>query len=140
MPPGGARVGGPIHSRTMACCDLGAYWKARAGGRELSIRAIAREPRVSAIPRAEDAVHRHGGDVLDFKMFSNVSLNLLVELDGAGAVALADGLASLGWHVELDPDRAALASRARDRLEGTFQVTFPEGDGDLVVRLPNVPG
>jgi len=49
-------------------------------------------------------------------------------------------VAAPGWPVELEPDRAALAARAGDRLEGTFQVTFPEGDGELVIPLPKVPG
>jgi hypothetical protein len=42
--------------------------------------------------------------------------------------------------VGVDPERDALAARAGDRLEGTFQVTFPEGDGELVIPVPAVPG
>jgi hypothetical protein len=120
--------------------DLGAYWKTVARGRQFHVQAVAREPREAAVARAEAAVQRQRGDVLDCKLFSDLSLNLLVELDGAGVLALADELASLGWPVEVEPGRDALAARAPDRLEGTLQVTFPEGRGELVIPVPAVPG
>ena len=120
--------------------DLCGYWKSVARGRDFRVRAVARERRETAIARAEEAVQRQRGDVLDFKMFSNLSLNMIVELSGGGVAALVDSIAALGWDVEVDPGRDALAARADDRLEGTFQVTFPEGDGELVIPVPAVPG
>ena len=124
----------------MATCDLGAYWRTRLGGRDFRLRAVAREPRAAAIPAAEEEVRRRRGDVLDFRMFSNLSLNLLVELDGAAVPDLVDDLVALAWPVEVEPGREALSARGSDRLEGTVQVTFPEGDGALVIPLPKVPG
>jgi len=124
--------------------DLGKlteYWRSVARGRQFSVRAVAREPRDRAIPRAEAAVQAQGGFVLDCKLFSDVSLNLIVELSGPGVVALVDGLGALGWPVEVAPAREALAGRAGGGLlEGTFQVTFPEGKGELVIPTPAVPG
>ena len=120
--------------------DLGEYWKSIARGRHFRVQAVARERRELAIARAEDAVRLHGGDILDFKMFSNLSLSLIVEMTGGGVAALVDSLASRGWQVEVDPGREALAARAGDRLEGTLQVTFPEGDGELAIPVPAVPG
>ena len=120
--------------------DLGAYWKSIARGRDFSVQAVARERRELAIARAEDAVQRQRGYILDFKMFSDLSLNMVIELSGGGVLALVDALAALGWHVDVDPDRDALAGRAADRLEGTFQVTFPEGEGDLIIPVPAVAG
>ena len=49
-------------------------------------------------------MHARRGDILDFKMFSNLSLNLLVE------------------------------------LEETLLLDFPDGDGELAIPLPRVPG
>jgi hypothetical protein len=120
--------------------DLGAYWKSVARGRDFSVQAVARERRESAMTRAEEEVQRQRGYILDFKMFSNLSLNMIVELSGSGVLALVDSLAALGWPVEVDPDRDVLAGRAADLLEGTFQVTFPEGDGELIIPVPAVPG
>jgi hypothetical protein len=123
----------------MAGC-LPDYWKRVARGREFHVQAIAREVREAAISRTEALVQRHGGDVLDFKMFSNLSINLIVEATGAGVVAVVDGLQALGWYVDLEPTRELLLERAADRLEGTLQLTFPEGDGALKVTTPAVPG
>jgi hypothetical protein len=80
------------------------------------------------------------GDILDFKMFSNLSLNLLVELEAGAVVDIADELKGLGWPVDLEPPREALLARAGERLEGTLLLDFPEGDGELVIPLPRVPG
>jgi hypothetical protein len=124
----------------VAICDLGAYWRSRLGGRDFRVQAVAREPRAAAIPAAEEEVRRRRGDVLDSRMFGNLSLNLLVEMPGGEVGPLADALAARGWHVEVEPGREALAARAADRLEGTFQVTFPEGDGELAIPTPAVPG
>ena len=120
--------------------DLGAYWKSVARGRSFRVEAVTRERRELAIARVEEAVRRQGGDILDFKMFSNLSLSLMVEMAGGGVVALVDSLGALGWQVEVDPGRDALAAGAAGRLEGTVQVTFPEGDGELVIPVPAVPG
>lgn len=120
--------------------ELGPYWKAIARGRRFHLQAVAPEPRTAAISRVEEAVQRLGGFVLDFKAFSDLSLNLIVELDGDGVVALVDAVAALGWPVELEPGRDALVARAAERLEGTVQVTFPEGDGALAHPQPAVPG
>lgn len=115
-------------------------WRSLERGRHFHLGTVAREPRQDATTRAEALVQAHKGDILDFKMFSNLSLNLLVELEATAVVALADELAALGWPVELAPSREQLLARAGERLEGTFKVDFPEGDGELVIPLPRVPG
>ena len=115
-------------------------WRAIARGRHFHVRAVAREPRTAAIARAEAAVQERRGDILDFKMFSNLSLNLLVEMEAASVVDLARALEAQGWAVEVDPAPEALAARGSERLEGTFLVTFPDGDGELAIPQPRVPG
>jgi hypothetical protein len=47
---------------------------------------VAREPREAATARVQGAVQARRGDVLDFKMFSNLALDLLVELEAAELV------------------------------------------------------
>ena len=119
---------------------LGPYWKTLYRGRQFRVQAVAREPRVEAVARVEAAVQRLGGFVLDFKAFSDLTLNLLAELRGPGVVALADALAALGWPVEVEPGRDALGACGDEPLEGTVQLTFPEGQGELRHVLPAVPG
>jgi len=120
--------------------ELGPYWKNVARGRRFHLQSVARRPRTAAISRVEQEVQRLGGFVLDFKAFSDLSLNLTVELGGDGVVALVDALTALGWPVELEPGRDAMLGCAGERLEGTVQVTFPEGDGALAHPQPAVPG
>jgi hypothetical protein len=120
--------------------DLGAHWKSVARGRGFRVQAVARSRRDEAIARVEDAVQRHRGDILDFKMFSNLSLALIVEMTGAEVIALADEFLGIGWHVDLEPARDVLAASPAEPLEGTVQVTFPDGDGELVIPVPAVPG
>jgi hypothetical protein len=102
--------------------------------------AVAREGRLEATSRVEGALLARRGDILDFKTFSNVSLNLLVEVDAAALVGIADELRGLDWPVDLDPPREALLARAGERIEGTLLLDFPDGDGELVIPLPRVPG
>ena len=120
--------------------DLGAYWKTVARARDFHVRVVAREPRDQAIDHGKAAIQSSHGDILDFKMFSNLSLSMIVGLSGRGVLSLLDSLVALGWDVDVDPDREALALRATDPLEGTFQMTFPDGDGELRIPLPAVPG
>jgi hypothetical protein len=115
-------------------------WRTLYRGRRFKLRAVAREPREAATARAQAAVQARRGDILDFKMFSNLALNLLVELEAAEVVGLADELEGLGWPVELEPPREVLLTLAGKRLEGTVLLDFPEGDGELVIPLPRVPG
>ncbi len=120
--------------------DLGEYWKRVARGRDFRIQAVARGGRDQAIGLARDVISASRGDILDFKMFSNLSLCLIVEVTAARVPALAAALAALGWGVEVEPDPAALAGRGGEPLQGTVQLTFPEGDGRLEIPTPAVPG
>jgi hypothetical protein len=120
--------------------DLGAYWKTIARARDFHVRVVVHEPRARAIDRGKAAIQSSHGDILDFKMFSDLSLSIIVGLSGGGVLSLVDSLVALGWDVDVDPDREAMALRTTDLLEGTFQMTFPDGDGELKIPLPAVPG
>ncbi len=111
-----------------------------ARGRDFRLQAVTRGERERAIDLAKQAIAAHRGDVLDFKMFSNLSLCLIVEMTGDGVSALATSLESLGWIVEVAPDLPELGRRGGEMLEGTVQLTFPAGDGALEIPTPSVPG
>ncbi|MFT3914175.1 MAG: hypothetical protein QM704_08650 [Anaeromyxobacteraceae bacterium] len=117
------------------------YWRKVSRGRGFTVEAVAREPRDAAIPRVEAAVQAQRGFVLDFKLFSDLSLAMIVELDGPGVAALVDALRALGWPADVSPPRDELAALpAGATVEGTVQVTFPEGKGEHVIPTPAVPG
>lgn len=117
------------------------YWRKVSRGRGFTVETVAREPRDAAIPRLEAAVQAQRGFVLDFKMFSDLSLAMIVELDGPGVAALVESLRALGWPADVAPPPEALAARpSGGTIEGTVQVTFPEGKGEHVIPTPAVPG
>lgn len=116
------------------------YWKTVSRGRRFHVRCVVRGPHEAAIDQAKDEVQRQGGDVLDHSAFSNLALNMIVELSGEGVLGLQDALAARGWDVEVEPARDALAPLGAERLEGTVQLTFPAGDGELRIPQPAVPG
>ena len=120
--------------------DLGAYWKKIERAGDFHVRVVVHEPRDTAIEHGKDAVHQSHGDILDVKMFSNLSLSMIIELSGRQLLSLLDSLQARGWGVEVEPGREAVAQRADDALEGTLQLTFPEGDGELRIPTPWVPG
>jgi hypothetical protein len=120
--------------------DLGAYWKTIERARDFHVRVVVREPRDQAIQSSKDSVHQSHGDILDFKMFGNLALSMIIELSGSQLLALLDSLVARGWDVEVDPGREAVAQRPDDALEGTLQLTFPEGDGEFRIPTPWVPG
>jgi len=120
--------------------DLGAYWKKIERARDFHVRVVVNEPRDTAIEHGKDSVHQSHGDILDFKMFSNLSLSMIIELNGRQLLSLLDSLQARGWGVEVEPGREAVAGLADEALEGTLQLTFPEGDGELRIPTPWVPG
>jgi len=119
---------------------LPALWQTLYRGRAFKLQAVARGPRAEATAQVEAAVQALRGDILDFKQFSDLALNLVVELEAGAVVQLVEALEARGWPVDLEPPREALRSRAGERLEGTIRVDFSDGSGDLVIPLPRVPG
>jgi hypothetical protein len=119
--------------------DLAAYWRKVARAQDFHVRALVHGARSRALDLGKAAVCRNRGEILDFRTFGDQCLSMIVEMDGTRVLSLVDSLVALGWTVDVDPDRDALARRAADLLEGTFQLTF-ERDGELARPVPAVPG
>ncbi len=106
--------------------DLGTYWRKVARAQGFHIRAVVTQRRDSAILLVKDAISHSGGDLLDFRTFGSQALSIIVELEGARVLSMVDALVALGWDVDVEPDREALAVRAGDQIVGTFHLIFPE--------------
>ena len=120
--------------------DFGEYWRHRARGRHFRVRVVTHGDRNEVIQHCQDAVAARGGDILDFKEFSNLSLNCIVEISAGSLVELIDHLIGKGWNVETMPDRQTLLAAPIIRREGTLQITFAGADGERRVPVPAVPG
>jgi hypothetical protein len=120
--------------------DLAAYWKKVARAQDFHVRVMAHEGKAQAIELGKCALLRNDGQLLDFRIFSNLSLSMIVEMEGSRVLSLLDQLEELGWDVDVNPDREVLERHADEVFQGTFQLIFPEGDGELRIPVPAVPG
>ncbi len=100
--------------------DLGTYWRKVARAQDFHVRAVVSDPRDDAILLFKDAISRSGGDVLDFRTFSELELSVIVEVQGGRVLSLIDTLVASGWDVDVDPDGEVLrrfATALLDELE-----------------------
>ncbi len=110
------------------------------------INGSTRRERQEAIAAISDAVGRSGGWLLDFHVFSNISLSLNVEIDEGRLVDLYRQLVDAGLRLsrESEEDYARLLAADRQatgrEIAGTVQVTFIHDHPDLRIEVPAVPG
>ncbi len=100
------------------------YWK-----------GYSHHERTAAISAIQEIVARHAS-IVDFKLFSDLELALVIEVDGNKIAALYRDLCT-----ELQMD--AIADQDVDSsTEGTilFNITFGKGTGNVKQIIPEVPG
>lgn len=93
------------------------------------------QQRLTAIPEIEQIIGRHGF-ITDFKMFSDISLSIAIEIPENQVAALYQELKTC---MRLE-DEPALHSDSRRECTLYLNVTFTMGSGDLKQEVPNVPG
>lgn len=103
----------------------------------LRINATTRADRHRTIRLVEEAISSSGGWLLDFSMFSNISICFNIEIKTGDIDRLLTALQDIELKpaVELpdidDPDST---------LGGTIQITFIHNEPDLRIDVPAVPG
>jgi len=103
--------------------------------------ARTHEPRDVAIRRLLDSVGEIGS-VLETRSFSGVLLMMKLELSKSGLRELPDRLGSIRVPLErssLDVIRD-LEAMGDDEVEVVLDITFVDGNPDLVIEVPKVPG
>lgn len=99
------------------------------------------------IEQAKDAIAASGGWILDFKLFSNISICINFELPVNEAIKLRNALeqtdvilsdASLRAFNEIV--REAEQESPWEDLRGSLQLTFIHDEPDLRIPVPMVPG
>ncbi len=104
--------------------DLGEYWRKVARAQHFHVRALVNQQRDTAMLFAKRSISRNGGDIVDFRTFSRLALSMIVQVERGRLPSLVDSLVALGWSVDADLDREAVAEPASERVAGTFHLRF----------------
>ena len=106
------------------------------------------------ISRVRRAFAESNGSIVDFKMFSNVSLNILFELPARRIGELSGALAATGLRLSAESrelltdwqqrfgadDAAAPGASGLTEIAGSLQITFLHHEPDLRLEVPPIPG
>ncbi len=96
---------------------------------------ICNEDRIPGISRIEECIGKYGF-ITDFKFFSDLSVSMLIEIDGKNINALYENLLqiiSISKSSDLIPD-------SETEFLILFNIIFTKGTGNLKVEIPSVPG
>jgi hypothetical protein len=116
----------------------------------LRLDGITRADRHDMIARVSRAFAESGASILDFKMFSNVSLSIIFELPARRVGEFSAALAATGLRLSAG-SRELLAARQglhggaggaarQTELSGSLQITFIHREPDLRIEVPPIPG
>ncbi|HKG20804.1 MAG TPA: hypothetical protein VKC34_02815 [Blastocatellia bacterium] len=116
----------------------------------LSIRGSTRSERQEAIARAKEAIQASGGWILDFRLFSNVSISVSFEVPLNGVERLFSLLVAADIHLDRESEELLAGyRRGREQLSdrrlstevpGALQLTFIHNEPDLRLEVPAIPG
>ena len=116
----------------------------------LRITASTHADRIEMTSRAERAITRSGGWILDFKQFSNISICINFEIANKNIETLHLALKATGLSLSQQSDEA-LSSRSHLQnqpdaklkeadIPTTLQITFIHNEPDLRRDVPAIPG
>ena len=97
--------------------------------------AFCRKDRIAAISETENIVNRYAS-ILDFHRFSDIALELTIEIDNSKAEALFKALNAI---MTVTGD-VPTASEANKESLIYINMRFAKGTGDLSIPVPEVPG
>ncbi len=97
------------------------------------LTAVCNSDRYSAIPKIESII-QHYGTLLDFNLFSDISLSMLVEVPGDKVAIAISELSSILLFQE-EPN-----AFEEENYYLYLNVSFAAGKGDIKHSIPEVPG
>jgi hypothetical protein len=116
----------------------------------LRLDGFTRDDRHEMIARVQRAFAESNGSILDFKMFSNVSLNLLFELPARRLGDFAAALSATGLRLSAESRELMAdwqkryaddsATSTQTEIAGSLQITFIHYEPDLRHEVPPIPG
>ena len=96
--------------------------------------------RNQAIEKCRISLATNGGDILDFKMFSDMLLNFIIEIPRGNIKNLKSTIEDLNWKAELTLNECLSINDCTPMIQGTMSVTFVSGTGVRKDVIPAVPG
>jgi hypothetical protein len=96
---------------------------------------LCREERVKALPEITRILDQYA-IILNFQLFSDVSMSLVLELEGCNLSPLFLGLSNI-MSVELG-ETVFTHSKADHIL--LMNITFTKGTGNMEIEVPAIPG
>ena len=101
----------------------------------IRLNAVTTQDRQEAILSARDAMSRSGCAILDFQMFSNLSICFRIEIAAEDMGELLSHLTATKLRLS-DESLKALGAQWQGDLRGTFEITFLHHDRDLKLDVP----
>jgi len=105
-----------------------------------SLEVYAYGERNYVIEECRTSLASNGGDLLDFKMFSDMLINFVIEISGKNLLKLNSKLQSFNWKTYLKIDEKILSNDSNSMIQGTMSVTLSSGTGDRKDIIPAIPG
>lgn len=115
--------------------DFWTMGKRKDDPKDLYWKAYCRGERIEAVSGMEKIVNNYGY-ITDYKMFSDFSISLRIELKESDIDPLYEALKSL---LTMDPADPVSSGSTCERTV-FLSVTFLKGHGDLSIENPAVPG
>ncbi len=100
------------------------YWK-----------GICNKNRIEGISSIEEVISEYGF-LLDIKLFSDLSISMIIEIEERNIYSLYQNLSEM---IDMSDFVDFASSSTRERVI-LFNVTFVKGSGDLRVEVPASPG
>jgi hypothetical protein len=125
-------------------------WRINMTSKFLRIIGYAKGDRSHMISALRDLINENGGWILDFKLFSNISICINFEISAKNVERLR--MALLENNVQLSDESSALLMDFCNQLDpsdelseapgvmGAIQVTFIHNEPDLRIEVPAIPG
>lgn len=99
------------------------------------IKGYCHTNRHQGIREIEEIVNVHG-DIVDFKLFSDISMSMMIEIEGQKIEQLYESLKS---SFKLDALKNPNVGSQKECLV-FLNITFGQGKGNLKATIPQVPG
>ena len=119
-------------------------------GHFLQLNGITRGDRHEMISRVKEAILQGGGFIVDFRMFSNLSVCLNFEISAGKICDLSAALKSTELRLTEEShklladycqqaEQLSVEARASE-IAGTLEITFIHNEPDLRIEVPPIPG